>query len=146
MKIFLDTSSLFKLYHKETDTELIENVFIENNLTSIFLSELAKIEFASTVWKKTRTQEISSTQAEEIILLFENDFGKYSFVPIDNGITEQARILIGKYGKLGLRTLDSIQLSTSVSLKQQADLFITTDKLLDSFLKLEKLPTEKSIS
>lgn len=27
MKIFLDTSSLFKLYHKEADNHIIENIF-----------------------------------------------------------------------------------------------------------------------
>lgn len=29
MKIFLDTSSLFKLYHQESGTEELENVFIK---------------------------------------------------------------------------------------------------------------------
>jgi uncharacterized protein len=56
MKIFLDTSSLFKLYHKEDGTEIIEQVFNDNKITAVFLSEIAKIEFASTVWKKVRMQ------------------------------------------------------------------------------------------
>src|ERR1022692_3964399 len=143
MKIFLDTSVLIKLYHKEIGTEEIENIFIENKRTIVFLSALAKIEFTSTMWKKVRIQEISTTECSETIALFENDLGKYSFVPIDDNIIEQANKLIGKYGKQGLRTLDSIQLSTSVFLRQQADLFITTDKLLDSFLMQENLPPGK---
>lgn len=52
MKIFLDTSSLFKLYHKEVGTAEMENVFSTTKITEVFLSEISKIEFASTVWKK----------------------------------------------------------------------------------------------
>lgn len=59
MKIFLDTSSLFKLYHKETGTTELEELFLTAKITTIYLSEIAKIEFASTLWKKVRTKEIS---------------------------------------------------------------------------------------
>ncbi len=59
MKIFLDTSSLFKLYHQEIGTEELEALFRTKNITDIFLSEISKIEITSTVWKKVRTKEIS---------------------------------------------------------------------------------------
>ena len=42
MKIFLDTSSLFKLYHRETDTEDLELIFSTVKITDIFLSEITK--------------------------------------------------------------------------------------------------------
>ncbi len=74
--------------------------------------------------------------------LFESDFEKYKFILIDKVIIEQARTLIGKYGIQGLRTLDSIQLSTSISLIKEVNLFITSDKLLKLFLASEGLPTE----
>ena len=45
MKIFLDTSSLFKLYHKETGTGELEELFSTVRITTIFLWEIAKIEF-----------------------------------------------------------------------------------------------------
>lgn len=35
MKIFLDTSSLFKLYHKETGTVELEEMFSALKITSI---------------------------------------------------------------------------------------------------------------
>ncbi len=142
MNIFLDTSSLFKLYHKEVGTESIDGVFANHNISEIFLSEIAKIEFTSTVWKKVRVQEISEMQAKEKIKLFEADFDKYTFVQIDNDITFNARNLITKYGKEGLRTLDSIQLSTSISLINHCRLFITSDKLLDILFEQESLPTK----
>lgn len=145
MKIFLDTSVLIKLYHTEIGTEEIDQVFIENKKAIVFLSAVAKIEFTSTMWKKVRLQEISITQCNEIIALFKNDLSKYSFVPIDDNIIDQANTLIGKYGNQGLRMLDSIQLATSVFLRQHVDFFYTTDKLLNSFFKQENLPIGKTI-
>jgi len=130
---------LFEVYYREADTYIIENIFLNNIVDEVFLSELTKIEFDSTVWKKLRTQEINEVQAQAITKHFEKDINKYIFVPIDNIIVEQARILMSKYGKQGLRTLDSIQLSVAVSLTNNADLFVTADKLLESFFKLESL-------
>jgi PIN domain nuclease of toxin-antitoxin system len=56
MKIFLDTSSLFKLYHQETGTQELEKIFELAKITHIFLSEITKLEFSSTVWKKVRNR------------------------------------------------------------------------------------------
>jgi predicted nucleic acid-binding protein len=143
MRVFLDTSSLFKLYHQETDSEIMESIFTNYKVTDVFLSELSKIEFASIVWKKVRVNDITELQAKAVTEAFDEDFSKYSFVQIDNIIIEQAKILITKYGKQGLRALDSIQLSTAIMLRSKANLFLSADTLLNSFLKQEELPTEK---
>jgi predicted nucleic acid-binding protein len=108
MKIFLDTSCLFKLYYQEEGTDEVEKLFIENTITTIFLSEIAKLEFASTVWKKVRKREIKETQADIMVQLFEKDYAKYTFIIIDGIILEQAKNLIARYGAEGLRTSDSI--------------------------------------
>jgi uncharacterized protein len=142
MKIFLDTSSLFKLYHREADTAVLEQIFSTVKITNVFLSEISKIEFTSAVWKKVRTKEITESEAKTTLGLFESDFEKYTFVPVDSFIVEQARILTSKYGIQGLRTLDSIQLSTSVALLQQVNIFFTSDNLLKLFFIAEELPVE----
>jgi len=142
MKIFIDTSSLFKLYHKENGTDILEQFFRNNTVTTVFLTEIAKIEFASTVWKKVRTQEINEGESLTILKRFETDFDKYTFIQIDSIITEQARTLITKYGMQGLRTLDSIQLSTAVVLKNECGIFISSDRLLNTFFENESLPIE----
>jgi hypothetical protein len=87
-------------------------------------------------------KEITALEAKITLDLFESDFGKYTFVPVDSFIVEQARILVSKYGIQGLRTLDSIQLSTSVTLFQQVNIFFTSDNLLKSFFVEEGVPTE----
>lgn len=106
------------------------------------MSQITKIEFTSTVWKKVRTKEITAEQAEITLELFDSDFVKYNFVTTDSLILEQAQNLTTKYGIEGLRTLDSIQLSTCISLAQEVNTFYTTDKLLKSLIESEGLPTE----
>ena len=67
MKLFLDTSSLFKLYHQEVGSGVIEAIFTSNVVSVVFLSELTKLEFESTVWKKVRTQDITELQAKILL-------------------------------------------------------------------------------
>jgi uncharacterized protein len=145
MKVFFDTSSLFKLYHQETDSGDVESIFTDYKVTDVFLSELCKVEFLSPVWKKVRVQEITGWQANKIIDSFEQDFGLYTFIQIDSILITQARRLLMKYSPQGLRTLDSIQLSTAVLLINQADLFQSADKLLKSLMNSESLPTERPV-
>ena len=142
MKIFLDTSSLFKLYHYEADTKIIEQIFSDVNVTNVYLSEITKVEFVSSVWKKVRTKEITAQEAAITLQLFDEDNSKYTFVATDSIILEQAKNLTTKYGLKGLRTLDSIQLSSAISLKNIVGLFVTSDNLLKSLLNEEGLQTE----
>jgi predicted nucleic acid-binding protein len=139
MKIFLDTSALIKLYHQESGTQEIESLFNNFKITAIYLSELAKIEFTSTIWEKVRTKEISENSAKITITFLETDFDKFSFISIDSMILEQSKLLFSDYGMHGLRTLDAIQLSTAISLKTYSDLFITSDILLKSFFRKRRI-------
>ena len=66
----------------------------------------------------------------------------YSFIATDSLILEQARMLMTKYGTQGLRTLDSIQLSTCCVMSGQVDVFFTADALLQMLLEAEGLRTQ----
>jgi predicted nucleic acid-binding protein len=57
MKIYFDTSSLFKLYYQEDGTEELELLFSQVKITHIYLSDLTKVEFSSTIWKRVRTRD-----------------------------------------------------------------------------------------
>lgn len=119
----------------------MESIFLKSKVTHIYLSEISKVEFTSTIWKKARTKEISSEQAKITAELFESDFEKYNFISTDSLIIEQAKNLTTKYGLEGLRTLDSIQLSTCKVLEKQVDIFLTSDKLLNTLIEREGLIT-----
>ena len=80
MKIFLDTSSLFKLYHKESGTQELMDFFNKNTIEGIFLAELTEIEFSSVIWKKCRKKEIDEKVALTLIEAFEKDSENFNIV------------------------------------------------------------------
>lgn len=142
MKIFLDTSSLVKLYHNESGSEELIRLFDEQNIEAIFLSNIAKLEFSSAVYKKVRTRELSENEANELIQLFESDFSKYSFVNCNQEIIENSNSLLRKYGTNGLRTLDAIQLASVVKMKSEISLALSSDHKLKSFIVSEGISTD----
>jgi len=139
MNIFFDTSSLFKLYHKENGTQELMDFFINNTIDSIFLAEITKIEFSSVVWKKCRKREIDEKTATIFIEKFDNDSRNFKFLAESNDLRKYAKELIGKHWEKGLRTLDSIQLASALIQKSRIDLFFTSDILLSEIAVLEGL-------
>ena len=137
MNIFLDTSSLFKLYHKESGTEELEQLFINQKIAGVFLAEIAIIEFASVVWRKCRMKEIDFEKAKELLAAFENDKPKFRFIPDEGSVKDQAGSLITRHWNSGLRTLDSIQLASAIAEKNNLDLFLTSDLVLKELAEKE---------
>jgi predicted nucleic acid-binding protein len=130
MNIFLDTSSLFKLYHEEIGTDELLDFFVKNEINGIFLAEVTKVEFSSTVWKKCRNKDLSLEKGKLLIKKFQQDSSKFSTVTQDSDIVTSALVLLEKYWQDGLRTLDSIQLASAVSIKEQLDILFTADTIL----------------
>ena len=139
MKIFLDTSSLFKLYHKESGTQELMDFFNKNTIEGIFLAELTEIEFSSVIWKKCRKKEIDEKIALTLIEAFEKDSENFNFVSESAEIRQLAKKMIRKYWKEGLRTLDSIQLASVLMIREKVDFFFTSDNLLAEIASFEKL-------
>ena len=96
MKIYLDTSSLIKLYHTESGTDELDNLFESNSIQEIFLSEITKIEFNSAIWKKVRTKDLTIDEATEITNSFTNDYDNYSFIGSDYDLILRAKDLVTK--------------------------------------------------
>lgn len=134
MKIFLDTSSLIKLYHTEIGTDDLDRLLDENSVQEIFLAEIAKIEFNSAVWKKVGTKDLTNEEAVDMIDSFQSDYPNYSFVSTDHQLLFSARDLVSKYGLIGLRTLDSIQLASIISIKTELTIAVTDDQLLRNLI------------
>lgn len=141
MKVFFDTSSLFKLYHKESGTQELMDFFNNNSIEAIYLAEIAKIEFSSTVWKKCRKRDIDETMAKKLIEKFNIDSVKYSYVPDANSLKTLASELIEKYWKKGLRTLDSLQLASGLMVKNEIEYYFTSDNILKELSEAEGLKT-----
>jgi predicted nucleic acid-binding protein len=139
VKIFLDTSSLIKLYFREEGTANLDKIFTENIVTEIFVSEITKTEFFSAIYKKLRTNELVLKNATDILGAFLADENKYNFILINSEIIKVSQTLIEKYGVAGLRSLDAIQLACACSIKGIIDIAITDDKLLNKFLMSERI-------
>jgi uncharacterized protein len=143
MKIFLDTSSLIKLYHAETGTQELDQLFVNNPITEILLSEIAKIEYDSAIWKKVSVGDLTKDESKSLISSFKTDYERYTFIDLNTKIVDKAKMLIAAHGKEGLRTLDSVQLASALTRKSDIDLFIITDKLLNTLAEKEKLEIMK---
>jgi predicted nucleic acid-binding protein len=140
MKIYLDTSSLLKLYHSEHGSERLISI-LSADIDAIYLSEIARVEFLSAIWKKIRQKEFREETGIAVISCFESDFNKYQWVDLQPNIIKDASDFIKKYGENGLRTLDSLQLACAVKLKNENFIFLTSDKLLQNLFKKEGLNT-----
>lgn len=138
MKAFLDTSSLIKLYHQEVGSDAVMKV-LSNGVEEIFLSELSTLEFRSALWKKSREREVEEKVAIEVIKCFQNDSDDFRWILLQSDIVESASHLLMKYGGSGLRTLDSLQFAAALTLRDEECIFLTSDKLLRTLLKKERL-------
>ena len=94
MRLFLDTSSLVKLYHEEKDSESFKSIIVNSSVSSIFLSELTRVEFLSALWKKRRQGELTTEIVRQIAGLFEGDALQFTFMPLDNDIVGSACDLV----------------------------------------------------
>lgn len=142
MNIFLDTSSLLKLYHFEEGTTQLINLLQREAQISIFISEIALVEIYSAIYKKIRTRELDDHKATKFLELFQQDVGKFSIVPLNSHLVKLAQQLLINYGSKGLRTLDSLQFASVVTVKSSINVAITHDDLLKTFLTAENINTQ----
>ncbi len=142
MVIFLDTSTLVKLYFTEDDSiELMDKIFTK--VTQIYLSKLSKIEFVSALWKKVRMGDIEKDICLKIIEHFKHDEDKYNWIEnIDDKFVETAINLLKKYGLQKLKSLDAMQLASALLIKNKVDVFLTNDIFLKKLFEAENLKTE----
>ena len=97
MKVFFDTSSLLKLYHKEAGTEELIHFLGSNQIETIYLAEITRLEFCSAVWKTCRKSEITHETALSVIERFDKDSANFTFVTDDIMLRTSAKHLLDKY-------------------------------------------------
>lgn len=139
MNLFLDTSALIKLYHQEVGTEQFSK-YLSNIKGDLFLttSDLTKLELHSSLLKRSRMKQISNKNLNQLFRLLEKDFQNFNIVIIDQVIKDIAIQLLDSIGlKYGLRTLDSLQLASSLYSNNyfKIDFFVSSDKKLLNIAK-----------
>ncbi|MCB1189951.1 MAG: type II toxin-antitoxin system VapC family toxin [Leptospiraceae bacterium] len=138
MNLFLDTSAIVKLYNPEAETEELTNFILQDDIEEILISEIALIEFHSAFWKKFRENQITEDDLNIVIKLFSNETF-YKIIPLSESIIKTAIDLMERHGRNGLRTLDSIQMSSIFIANVNYDdlTVITFDSILTKIIALE---------
>lgn len=134
MKIYLDTSALIKNYIEESGSDAITNIMHEAD--NIYVSYITRIECISTFRRILRENNITAAEYKELKDELLHDV-KY-FTEIENKTAfDNCEEVIDKYQ---LKTLDSIQLSSAIYIKDDLDIFICCDIKLNDAARNERLP------
>ncbi len=135
MNVFIDTSALTKLYHREKGTDaLFEFVSRRKSELLVIVSDITRIEFRSVFYRKMRMQEISPERVAGVVELFEGDMEfRFRVVEVQSDVKKLAVDVFDSLGpKSSLRTLDALQLATALSVHKLIEVhkFICSDKQL----------------
>ena len=127
MNYFFDTSALFKLFVAEPNAAEVQNIYSDNQ-NIIWVSELARPEFYSTIMRRYRGKQLSKKQLISISNNFESIWSKLIIIPFDLSYLFKAENLIKTVGKKqNLRTLDAFQLAAFQSEATSDWQFLTAD-------------------
>ena len=143
MKYYFDTSSLVKIYHREEGTETVLNIYKSHD--EIIISELSKIEFISTIYRKYREHEISHETLTAVMQKFEDDVKiRYEVLKFSSLVIDEAWNLICRLSeKHSLKTQDSIQFAFFRTYCETDTVFVCSD---DKFVKLVENEGVKTLS
>jgi len=134
MNLFLDTSAIIKIYHKEKGTVEFSKYLSEiSEELLITISDITKIELHSALLKKYRIKEITHENLSEVFHLLDTDFQKFNVIAVDNIVKNIAIIMLDNLGeKYSLKTLDSLQLASAIFFNNycKIDYFVSSDKKL----------------
>jgi predicted nucleic acid-binding protein len=141
LAVYLDTSALAKLYHREVGSERIEEL-LQNQ--TVFLSRLGVVEMQSVLAGKVRTKYLLQSDADLARRRFRSDVRRRRFRVVALRVRhyDLAENLVAVHGyQVGLRTLDSLQLAVALDLQRNGlvDLLVTADKVLAQVAPLEEL-------
>jgi len=135
MILFFDTSALVKVFHEEKGSEVVTPL-IKAKDNEVWISELARIEFLSAIFRRVRNREISDEQLNEAVIGFEEQLYFFNVEPLGQAILREAELLLKKYGKRRrLRSLDALQMGTFSLISERGWYFVAADDILCEIAK-----------
>ena len=133
---FFDTSALVKRYHAEKGTEVIDNIFSEDDKAAV-ISSICITEIVSALNRKKEDGFISKSDLDAALSRFFQDAIKeFLILELDDGHIKDSIALVLKWN---LRTLDALQLAVAIALKEVKPIFVCADKKLVSIAEKEGL-------
>jgi predicted nucleic acid-binding protein len=136
MKFFFDTSALVKFFYVEDGTDIVTQI-IQHSASEIWISDLARLEFSSALYRRYRNKLLDDIKLHTAISYFDQQLSSFNIEPLNQLVIDEARLLLKKYGKEnGLRTLDSLHLGTYSLISEQGWCFVTSDRVLANVANL----------
>ena len=130
MKLFFDTSALVKFFHEETGTDGVTS-WINNPDNEIWVLDLARLEFASALYRRFRNKGISESDIDTALASFIEQVSSFNIEPLGQSVVDEAESLMSNFGKTkGLRTLDALHLAAYLLISEEDWTFVSTDKNL----------------
>jgi predicted nucleic acid-binding protein len=135
--IYLDTSSLVKLYVEEEDSSKVAHLVRSSKITATSL--IAYAEARSAFARRFREKAFTEREYRQLISFFNEDWDNYMIFKITRKLVRLAGDLAEKHG---LRGFDAIHLSSALSLRQELSdpiVFSCSDQRLQIASQLENL-------
>ena len=131
--IYLDSSALFKHYYEEPGSDTIRRVFHEPKL--IATASLSSAEVFSALNRKFREKAIDTGQYQAAAEEFEEDWRRFTVVPLSGEVLRTARVLLERYA---LRAGDAVQLASCqvLAMSVRAE-FASADRRLNQAAEAE---------
>jgi predicted nucleic acid-binding protein len=126
---FFDTSALVKRYHEEAGTDQVDDL-VEDDESEVLISSLTVIESVSAFRRKHNRGELSESEMNQLLgVFFREALDDFVIVPMDESLLTFSFDLVLDDD---LRTLDSLQLSTALSLARELETieFVSADEEL----------------
>jgi uncharacterized protein len=135
MILFFDTSALVKVFHQEKGSEVVTSL-IKAKENEAWISELARIEFMSALFRRLRNREINDERLNEAVIGFEELLYFFNVEPLGEAILREAELLLKKYGKRKrLRSLDAPQMGTFSLISERGWYLVAADDILCEIAK-----------
>ncbi len=130
MRIFIDTSALFKKYVDESGSEDFEKAI--RAASELAVSPVTRIEVNAVIERRLRDKSLLPRDAERLEAEVNKDYAYFHQVLWNENLETKSIEIVRSHG---LRSLDAIQLASGVL--SESDAFITSDRRL--YLEAKKI-------
>lgn len=137
MILYLDTSSLVKLYVEEEGSQAVRDQI--SAAEAVATSHIAYAEVRAAFARKQQEGELSQEEYERILDDFHKEWGTYLAIRVSEAIIALAGDLAERHG---LRGFDAIHLSSALALRDEVKSYIafsSADERLQAAAKAEGL-------
>ncbi len=114
MILYLDTSSLVKLYVEEDESDIVDNLVKSAKVTAT--SIVAYAEARAAFARRFRENAFTKNEYNRLVSAFNDDWRNYLIINVKEELVKQAGTLAEKHS---LRGFDAIHLSSAVTVKQK---------------------------